>query len=293
MSQQNRNKLVIQTAIIAIVANSTLFFGKYIAGVQTDSVALIADAWHTLSDSISSVILLIGMWFAKKPADKEHPFGHGRIELIVTLFIGFLLLLISINFFIESYDKLINHEVIHYSRFAIIITIVSLIIKEGLAQYSFYIGKESDSQALKADGWHHRSDAITSLIILIGIFSAPYIWWIDILLGFLVSLVILYTAFDIIKDAVSSIIGEKADEKLDTDIKNICNNTLNKDVQVHHIHIHNYGIHKEVTFHICLPDTMNIKQAHDISDSLESAVYKKLNIVATIHIDPENECCDK
>ncbi|MFW5851057.1 MAG: cation diffusion facilitator family transporter [Bacteroidota bacterium] len=292
MSQQSRNKLVIQTAIIAIIANSTLFIGKYIAGVQTDSVALIADAWHTLSDSISSVILLVGMWFAKKPADKEHPFGHGRIELIVTLFIGFLLLLISINFFIESYDKLINHEIVHYSRFAIIITIVSLIIKEGLAQYSFYIGKKSDSQALKADGWHHRSDAITSLIILIGIFSAPYVWWIDILLGFLVSLVILYTAFDIIKDAVSSIIGENADEKLDAEIKNICNNTLNRDVQVHHIHLHNYGVHKEVTFHICLPDAMNIKQAHDISHSLELAVYKQLNIVATIHIDPKNECCE-
>ncbi|MFO7868067.1 MAG: cation diffusion facilitator family transporter [Bacteroidales bacterium] len=290
MDTKQRNKLVIQTAVIAILGNSLLFVGKYIAGEQTDSVALIADAWHTLSDSISSLVLLIGMWFAKKPADKEHPFGHGRIELIVTLFIGFLLLLISINFFSESYKKFIHHENIEYSLFAIIITIVSLLVKEGLAQYSFYIGKKSGSAALRADGWHHRSDAITSVIILVGIFLSPYLWWIDVLLGFIVSLIILYTAYDIIKDSVSSIIGEKAGEKMEENIQKICYSTLKKDVHVHHIHIHNYGVHKEMTFHICLPNSTNIEEGHSITDKLEKTIDKELGIIATIHIDPYSTC---
>src|SRR5690606_14133247 len=99
MNQSVKTKFVLHAAWISILVNTLLFVGKYIAGVSTGSVALIADSWHTLSDSISSVVLLVGIWFAQKPADKEHPFGHGRMELVVTLFIGFLLGLIAVNFF--------------------------------------------------------------------------------------------------------------------------------------------------------------------------------------------------
>lgn len=287
MNQSVKTKFVLQAAWISIVVNTLLFVGKYIAGVHTGSVALIADSWHTLSDSVSSVVLLVGIWFAQKPADKEHPFGHGRMELVVTLFIGFLLGLIAVNFFKESYERLLSKEVIEYSNFAIIITIVSIVVKELIAQYSFAIARKTQSKALKADGWHHRSDAISSVIILAGIFLAPYVWWIDIALGFIVSAFILYTAIEIVWETISGVIGENADDDLVRDVKTICNSVMNKDVGVHHIHLHNYGIHKEITLHIALPNTMNIAEAHEITNNMELEIRNQLGIEATIHIDPE------
>jgi len=287
MNQSVKTKFVLQAAWISILVNTLLFVGKYIAGVSTGSVALIADSWHTLSDSISSVVLLVGIWFAQKPADKEHPFGHGRMELVVTLFIGFLLGLIAVNFFKESYERLLSKEVIEYSNFAIIITIVSIVAKELIAQYSFAIARKTESKALKADGWHHRSDAISSVIILAGIFLAPYVWWIDIALGFIVSAFILYTAIEIVWETISGVIGENADDDLVRDVKSICNSVLSKDAGVHHIHLHNYGIHKEITLHIALPNTMNIAEAHEITNNMELQIRTQLGIEATIHIDPE------
>lgn len=287
MKKAHSSKLVLQAAWLSILVNTLLFAGKYIAGVSTDSVALIADAWHTLSDSVSSIVLLIGIWFAHKPADKEHPFGHGRLELVITLFIGFILGIVALNFFRESYLRYVSQEQIEYSTFAILITVISLLAKEAIAQYCFYISKKSGSKALRADAWHHRSDAITSAIILLGIFMAPYVWWIDIALGFIVSGFILYTAIEIVWDTISGVIGEKADDELITEISTICNDILSKDAGMHHLHLHNYGIHKEVTFHIVLPNNMNIEEAHTITTSMEDTIREELGIEATIHIDPE------
>src|SRR5690606_39453084 len=159
--------------------------------------------------------------------------------------------------------------------------------KELIAQYSFAIARKTESKALKADGWHHRSDAISSVIILAGIFLAPYVWWIDIALGFIVSAFILYTAIEIVWETISGVIGENADEDLVRDVKSICNSVLSKDAGVHHIHLHNYGIHKEITLHIALPNTMNIAEAHEITNNMELQIRTQLGIEATIHIDPE------
>jgi len=286
-ARQN-SKYVIWAGWISIFANTILFAGKYLAGIWTDSVALIADSWHTLSDSVSSVALLIGIWVSRKPADNKHPFGHGRMELVVTLFIGFLLGIVALNFFKESYESFQKGEVVEYSTFAIIITIVSIVIKEALAQYSLWAGKKADSSAVKADAWHHRSDAITSVVILIGIFLAPYIWWIDIALGVIVSGFILYTAYEIVWEAISGVIGEDADEEICNNIKEICNRVIDRDAQVHHIHLHNYGVHKEITFHIILPNKMYIEDGHTITEKMSEIIRAELDIEATIHIDPED-----
>ena len=287
MNSVKRSKYVLQAAWISIVVNTLLFGGKFVAGITTDSVALIADAWHTLSDSVSSVVLLVGIWFAHKPADKEHPFGHGSLELVVTLFIGFVLGLVAINFFRESYLRYVSQEQVEYTGFAMLITVISLLAKEAVAQYCFRVSKKSGSKALRADAWHHRSDAISSLIILIGIVLAPFAWWIDIVLGFIVSAFILYTAIEIIWDTISGVIGEAADAEMLLQVQNVCNLVLQKDAQVHHLHVHNYGIHKEITFHIVLPNTMKIEEAHTITTAMEKAVRKDLGFEATIHIDPE------
>jgi cation diffusion facilitator family transporter len=171
-----------------------LFGFKYWAGISSGSVAIIADAWHTLSDSITSIIVVISVWIASRPADEEHPFGHGRAEILATTIIGVILAVIAVEFFIESVQRLVRREAANYGTLAIVITAISVLAKEGLARYSIIVGKKTGSRSLKADAWHHRSDAISSVVILVGIFLNKYIWWIDGAMGILVTLLILHAA---------------------------------------------------------------------------------------------------
>ena len=238
---------------LSIFINAFLFALKFWAGIATGSVAIIADAWHSLSDSLTSVVVIVGVKISSKPADQEHPFGHGRAELIGSVIIGVLLFFVACNFIIESVVKLKNHEPVEYGKIAIIAIVVSIVSKELLAQFSIWAGKKVNSKALIADGWHHRSDSITSVLILIGIFFGKYFWWIDGVLGILVSLVLVYVTYEILRDSVSSLIGEKPGEEIIKKIRMHAREVYDGDIQVHHIHCHNYGLHTEMTFHIKLP----------------------------------------
>ena len=271
---------------LSILVNIGLFVLKYWAGVVTGSVAIIADAWHTLSDSISSIVVLVGVKMADKPADKEHPFGHGRAELIASIIIGMLLAVIAFNFVLESIDKLQSHESVKFGKVAIIATVISILTKEGIAQFAFWAGKKTKSNTLKADGWHHRSDAISSVIILIGIFLGPYFWWIDGVLGLIVAALIFYAAYEIISDASNPLLGEKPDKDLIDKIKEVANRMAGLDVKLHHIHVHRYGNHTELTFHISLPKHMPLEEVHEISTQIEKALRKDFQIYSTIHADP-------
>lgn len=215
---------------LAIGTNILLFGIKYWAGIVSGSIAIIADAWHTLSDSLTSIVLLIGTRISNKPADREHPFGHGRAEWISSLIIGVLLAVIAFNFIIESIERLINHEEVVFGTLAIVVTIISIVVKEGLAQYAFWTYKKSGSKSVRADAWHHRSDAISSVIILAGIFLGRYFWWIDSFLGLAVAGMLIYATVDILRDTTHIILGEKPTEYIIDKIKNICNQEVAVDV---------------------------------------------------------------
>jgi cation diffusion facilitator family transporter len=271
---------------LSIIVNTLLFILKYWAGIITGSIALIADAWHTLSDSISSIVLLFGIKFSKKPADKDHPFGHGRYELVTALTIGAILGLIGYSFLLGSVEKLIDHETAQFGLAAIVVTILSILGKEGLAQYSFFIGRKSNNKAVTADAWHHRSDAITSIIILMGILFGSRFWWIDGVLGIIVSVFIFYVSYKICSEAINRLLGEKPDEATLGQIRDISFQIANRDLYLHHIHIHTYGDHKEITFHIRLPSEMTLEEAHRIATRIERRILEELNIQATIHMEP-------
>ena len=139
-----RTKLAYIEGWLSIVVNTILFALKYWAGVTSGSVAVMADAWHTLSDSATSAVVLIGTKVSAKSADEEHPFGHGRAELIASIIIGVLLAIVGVNFFIEAVDKLMNHETATYGWFVVIVFTVSIFAKEGLAQFSIRAGNKTD-----------------------------------------------------------------------------------------------------------------------------------------------------
>ncbi len=289
ISKERKNTVNIaseQVGWISIFTNGVLFGFKYWVGIMTGSVGLIADAWHTLSDSLSSVAVLIGLRASKKPPDKEHPYGHGRAELASTLLIGIVLALIGVNFFRESIDRLIDRESVVFGFWAKAITIISILAKEGLAQISFYAGRKNNSPSLRADGWHHRSDALSSVIILFGIFFGASFWWMDGVLGLIVSALILYASYDIIKTSLGEIIGKSADEKTIKEIRELVDSVLDREVHLHHVHMHIYGDHKELTCHIKLPPDMTLKKAHDIANYIEDQIRLQMNIEATIHMEP-------
>lgn len=270
---------------LSIVMNLLLFALKYWAGVVSGSVAIIADAWHTLSDSLTSIIVILGIRISKKPADKEHPYGHGRAELIGSLIIGVLLFIVAFEFTLESFDKLLNHQSVEYGTIAIVATVISILLKEALAQFAFWAGKKTDSKSLKADAWHHRSDSISSLLILIGIFLQDVFWWIDGVLGILVAILIAYAAYKIMKDSINPLLGEAHDDELEKTIVDIANDISTENLNVHHIHLHKYGNHSELTFHICLSDELILKEANEIVHQLEKAVNNRTGYETTVHID--------
>jgi len=142
---------------------------------------------------------------------------------------------------------------------------------------------------LIADGWHHRSDAISSMVILIGIFFSDYFWWIDGVLGFLVALLIGYAAYEIVRDSIYSLLGESPSKEIIEKLKLTCERCHPNDLHPHHFHVHSYGDHNEITFHIFLPPEMTIREAHEIVDNIENQIAKEYAYSATLHIDPLDE----
>ena len=285
IDNEKKSKYMIIEGIVSVVVNILLFAFKYAVGIFSGSLSIIADAWHSLSDSISSIIVIIGGIFSKKPADKEHPFGHGRIELITSFIVGIMLIFIGYTFFAEAIKNLLSKRTANFNKAAIIAMIVSIIIKEILAQYSFWAYRKSGAKSLYADAWHHRSDSITSIIILIGILIGKNFWQSDAILSVLVSIVIFIAALDVIKSSVQPLIGEYPSEEIINKIKNIADELKLNGESLHHFHIHIYGSHTEITFHIRFPKDMTVFEAHNMATVFENAIREKLSIEATIHIE--------
>jgi len=275
------------TAGLLSVGINVLLFGlKYWAGIKSGSVAMIADAWHTMSDTFTSLIILLSFWIAARPADEHHPFGHGRAESIGAIIIGTLLAVIGFLFLKESIMRLLNYQAAQFTLLAIIVFGISVIVKEGIAQFALWAGKKIDSHALRAEGWHHRSDAIASGLIVIGALAGARLWWIDGVMGMAVSALILYATYGIFKGAVSSIFGEKPDPAVEAQIRKLVQNRAPAASCVHHIHLHRYGDHVELTLHCKLPPEMNLKEAHDLATTVEKAIRKELLVEPTIHVEP-------
>ncbi len=282
-------RLGILEGLLSIIGNISLFGLKIWAGLVSGSVALMADAWHSLSDTISSVLLILGLKYALKPADKEHPFGYGRAETIVSLVIGILLILIAFHFLVESIDKLKNTESADFGLVAIIVTISSILVKEIFARYAFYVARKTGSESVRADGWHHRSDALSSVVILAGIFFKNRAWWIDGLMGVIIAIIIFYSAIIILKNTINNLLGRKPDDEIISEIKKIAGNIYKGNLRLHHFHIHNYGFHSEMTFHIVLPGNIKLSEATYITEELFKEIKIKLDILATIHIDTKSK----
>jgi cation diffusion facilitator family transporter len=271
---------------LSIVVNSVLFALKMWVGLASRSVAMVADAWHTLSDTLTSMTVIAGFWAASRPRDKKHPFGHGRAELIAAIVISVLLGIVGVNFLLDSIKSLLRSEAADYTSTGVVIFAISVLIKEGLAQYSIWAGRKIRSKALVADGWHHRSDAAASLLIVVGALLSRYAWWVDGVLGIAVSALIIHTAVDLIKDASESLLGEEISAEMKAAIGKIASENGMTLEAGHHFHIHRYGDHTEVTMHLCFPEDISLRDAHEAVNAIEKRAREELDIMLTIHPEP-------
>ncbi|WP_461256641.1 cation diffusion facilitator family transporter [Treponema sp. R80B11-R83G3] len=282
----NRTKAGYVEGTVSIVLNFLLFILKMWASIISGSIALAADAWHTLSDSISSVVVVVAAKLAAKKADKEHPFGHGRWEQIASIFIAVILAVIAYGFLESSIRHFLDKDKFEYGTIAVIVTAASILVKELMAQYAFYIGRKADNSSVRADGWHHRSDALSSVVVLIGILFAKQFWWIDSALGAIIAIMLFYAAFTILKEAINKILGERPDQDLIDKLTKEIQNIYYDDLKIHHLHIHNYISQKELTFHIRLNKDLTIERGHKIASDIEEIILDKFGMTATIHVEP-------
>lgn len=290
MGVNNQEKKTVNLALaeglVSVIGNVVLFVLKLWVGLITGSVALMADAWHTLTDSISSAIVIVSAWASNRPADENHPFGHGRTDLVCSVIIGVLLAMIGVEFVIKSIEQLKGGEQVVFGRIAVIVTVISIAVKESMAQFAFWAGRKTNNPILKADGWHHRTDALSSVVVLIGILCSGLFWWVDGVLGILVAILIFYASFEILRDSITRLIGEQPDQELLDRVTGLIGE-LGFDVHPHHFHLHRYGDHIELTFHIGMTQSLTLQEAHDQTNMIEKALRQQLKIEATIHMEPQ------
>lgn len=281
--------------IVSVIGNSLLFVLKLILGLFINSIALIADAVHTLSDVGTSGVVIFGFRMAKAPPDEKHPFGHGRAEYVATLVIAILLIIAGLGLIEQSIERYMSGETLINEEYALIIAIIIIIsgvAKELMAQFSSAIGRKIKSDLLKADAWHHRSDAVASVAVGLSIIGANYGYPIlDPIFGVIVSILIIYVGFYLMKQTSDTLMGHAPDEDIVNKIKNIVRD-IKYTENVNNIHVHDYGTSKIVSLHVNVDKKLSFEEAHDIADRIEDKIMNKLSYSTLIHMEPKTTGSD-
>lgn len=276
------------SGITGIVLNLFLFVAKLMAGFLSASISVVADAFNNLSDAGSSLVTFFGFRLANRPADKEHPFGHGRYEYLTGLIISFLILLVGMELLKSSVDKIINPEaIIEMNMLSVIILIASIVVKLWMFYFNKILSKKINSSALKATATDSLSDSIATSIVLIGlVFSQLTKINIDGYLGVAVATFIFIAGIKTLKESISPLLGTPPEKEFVDDIKRT---VLEDDmiVGLHDLMVHDYGPGRcIISLHAEISDQEDFLKAHDKIDLKEKELEIKFNCLATIHMDP-------
>lgn len=272
---------------VGIACNLLLTIAKFLIGSLTNSIAITADAVNNLSDAGSSAVTLFSFKAANRPADDEHPFGHGRIEYIAALGVAFLILMMGFELVRSSIDKIMHPEALAFSVPALIVLLLSIGVKIWMALFNRQLGKRIDSPAVGAVVMDSVSDtAATTVSMLALILSKVTNLPLDGYLGIVVALFIFYTGIQIVRDTVGSLLGQAPDPKL---VKALETEILAFDgvVGVHDLIVHDYGPNRIfASAHAEVPSNADIMKSHDTIDLIEREIKKKFHMDMVIHMDP-------
>ena len=275
------------SSVIGIMLNVCLFLGKYIAGVISGSIAIMADAVNNLSDAGSSFITLIGFRFAGKKPDVDHPFGHGRFEYISGFVVSMAIIMMGFELVKSSVSKILHPADIDMGMISVIILVVSILVKLYMAYFNRRIGKKINSSAMKATSVDSLSDACATFVVLVSMIVIRISGLnIDGYVGVLVSLFIFYAGYNAAKDTIDPLLGKNPDPEFVESIKNIVMSHDNV-VGIHDMVVHDYGPGRVmVSLHAEVPGYGDIFELHDAIDHIERELTEELGCSAVIHMDP-------
>lgn len=273
--------------IFGIITNFVLVIIKLIIGIISLSISIIADAINNLSDMGSSLLTIIGFKISNKPADRDHPFGHQRVEYIISLIIAMIIAFVGLELFTTSIDKIINPDVIKVDVITFIVLGVAIVLKALQGLFYLSASKKINSLTLKASAKDSINDCISTTAVLIGtIISKVSGFNVDGIVGILVSGFIIYSSIMLIKETMSPLIGEKPDPEL---IEKVARKVLSypKILGIHDVITHLYGPSKVfISLHAEVDANEDILIAHDIIDNIEQDVRNEFGIELVIHMDP-------
>jgi len=272
--------------VVSVVVNTVLFAVKLYFGLLCNSVAVVADAVHTFSDSLTSIVVIAGFRIASRKPDLEHPFGHGRAELIAALIIGVVLGFAAFELGVESFRRLLEASLLLFSPLLVVVLASSATVKLVLAEWAFRLAEKYSSPSIKGDAWHHRLDALVSGALAVAVLTSSEYWWFDGLAGVVISAVVLYSAIRVVLESSSELLGRAPGRDVIEKIEYLAKSTSPLVFGVHHVHVHKYGDHVEVTLHVDLPDTITLEEAHRIATLIEERIKNELGYEATVHTEP-------
>jgi cation diffusion facilitator family transporter len=282
-----RNSYGILGGIIGILINVILFIIKLSVGLIVSSIAIMADAFNNLSDAASSLITILGFKLSNKPADREHPFGHGRIEYLSALIVAFMVMLVGLQFIKSSFERIVNPTPVIFELIPFILLLVSILFKIWLSRFNKFIGDKINSAALKASSADALGDVFTTTCVVISFLASKFTSLpIDGYIGMFVALFIVYSGFNLVKDTINPLLGEAPDPELVDSIQKM---VLSYDniLGTHDLIIHNYGPGKcMASIHAEIPSDISVVSIHEIIDKAEREISKALKIYLVIHIDP-------
>lgn len=282
-----RQKYGTLSSIVGIVCNIVLFGLKYLIGTLANSISIVSDAFNNLSDCASCIVTLFGYKLASKPADREHPFGHGRIEYLTSLIIAVVVLLVGVELMESSVKKIITPEEVTFSISALLALAFSIGVKLWMSLFNMKLGRKINSTVMIATAKDSRSDVIATATSLIALVASLFTDLpVDGFMGMIVSVFILKAGYEIVKDTVDELLGKPADPEIVEQIKkHVTGNE--KIIGIHDLVIHNYGSGNMIgSCHVEVSSDENFMIVHDIVDEIERRIMHDMNIMMTIHMDP-------
>ena len=274
-------------SIVGIALNVFLFAGKYLAGVISGSIAITADAFNNLSDAGSSFISLVGFKFSGMKADADHPFGHGRIEYVSGFGVSMVIILMGIELFKTSIEKIFHPEPVETGALAVGILVVSICVKGYMCFYNRTVGKKIQSETMKATAMDSMSDSIATTAVLISM-AVAHVTGISIdgWCGCLVACFVLYAGFGAAKDTLNPLLGEPPSREFVNEIRTIVM-AHPEILGIHDLVVHDYGPGRRmISLHGEVSGDCDIFEIHDVIDRIEKELKEKLGCEAVIHMDP-------
>lgn len=284
---QVRTRYGLMASIVGICCNVILFSAKLLVGMLVNSISVMADAFNNLSDAASSIIGFIGVKMAGKPADEDHPFGHGRMEYIAAFIVAFLVIQVGFSFLKTSIGKIIQPEEMTFKAVSVVILLLSVCVKLWMAFFNNALGKRIQSTVMKATAADSLGDVITTSATIVSILVYG-IWGLNIdgIIGIAVSVIVMWAGVKIAKDTLTPLIGEPIDPKLYVEITEFVE-SYNGIIGSHDLIVHNYGPSRSMaSIHAEVPNDVDIEVSHEIIDTIEREAVRKFGIFLVIHMDP-------